>query len=38
MAAAADDDHIVGRFRRGIAPSRIPMAVSGQRLSREIEN
>ena len=35
VAAAADNDHVVGRFRRRIAPGRPPVLVTRQRVPGE---
>ena len=35
MPAAADDDHVIGRLRVGLAPGRLPVPVSGQRIPDE---
>jgi hypothetical protein len=38
MTAAADDHHVVGRLRFGIAPSPLPSAMPAQRLAQEAES
>src|SRR5580765_6002094 len=38
MPAAADDDHLVTRPRRRLAPGRPPAAVPAQRVTREGED
>src|SRR5579872_2195759 len=35
MPAAADNHDVVARFRRRLAPERLPMAVPGQRVARQ---
>src|SRR6266851_555414 len=37
MPAAADDDDLVARLRRRLAPGRLPEAVPGQRVARQGE-
>ena len=38
MAAAADDDHVIGGLRRGVAPHRLPIPMPRQGLRCEIED
>ena len=37
MAAAADDDDVVGRLRLGLAPGRLPAAIAAERLRKNAE-
>jgi hypothetical protein len=38
VPVAADDDDIVGRFRAGVAPSRLPAAMAEQGLMKKTED